>query len=234
MAKYLTVFIIFLLNFYCQAYSQDVSKGFLAVEAGVNIPVGNFASKDISNDKSGFARTRSLVSGSIGYPFTKSKFGWLFSMTGIRSGFDGNWLVDKYAASVPKVIVDTRPWKSVLLMPGIFYQLPLNDEVSVFYLKGMVGLSSATSYGYMVRGNDFSKIQLHEKNDVGLGYALGLDFQTEVWEGINFHSSCKYISANHNFKKVKISNSSTGESLTSFKQQFQSIAASVGVSFTIH
>jgi hypothetical protein len=128
--------------------------------------------------------------------------------------------------SLPGIIVDTRPWAALMFIPGVFYSLPLNDKVSVFYFKGMIGLSDATSYGYMAKGNDFSKVQRHKKNDAGLGYAFGLDFRTSILdvEGLSLTGSCNYISSNHNFENVTTSDSRGGEITSSFKQRFQNLS----------
>lgn len=119
-----------------------------------------------------------------------------------------------------------------MYLSGAFYTLPLN-ELSAIDFKGMVGLSDAASYGYMVRGYDFSKIQRHEKRDLGLGYAFALAFRTSLFDidGFNILGSCSYISSNHNFKDVVTSDSRGSDGITSFNQKFQNLTISLGLHF---
>jgi hypothetical protein len=237
-AKALSVFITFLISHSLTTFAQKKPNNFLGIEYGVTIPIGNFGKKDISNEMSGFARPRSIVSAIFGHHIKNSRVGFIWSYSALKNGYDGEWLLEKYKATVPGIIVDTKPWTTKLFMPGIFYSLPLNDEVSAFYFKGMFGLSQATSSGYMVRGNDFSKIQRFEKSDLGLGYGLGLSFQTEVdpdgFSGINILFNSNYFSSSHTFKNVKTSAANSGETTTSIRQKFENITASIGLSISFY
>ncbi|KQC00661.1 outer membrane beta-barrel protein [Pedobacter sp. Hv1] len=133
---------------YFNVNAQTVSqKSSIGITVGPSFPVGDFASKDLSNSQSGLAKVGGFLGIDYSYRFSKY-FGAIVSAQGRIHGVDEKAL-STYAVpdgSGASLSIATGTWKMGAIMAGIFQVVPLTkDEKLNLEIRALGGYQSTSS-----------------------------------------------------------------------------------------
>ena len=175
-------------------------KSSVFVNLGASIPVGDFALKDMYDEKSGLATTGFYFDLGYQYQFEKN-FGAIAMFNWKVNGIDKQALnYTLPTGSGGSSSVSATPWKMSSFLAGFTQDLPLtkNDKLSLVFreLAGVQFTSSPEiNYSYSIPGVGASSSQQESSNSTAFSYLLGMGFKYKLSDKLalklngDYHSS---------------------------------------------
>jgi hypothetical protein len=220
---------------------------YLNFSAGPSFPIGEFASNDINNPGSGYAKIGGKGEISLGINLTQN----IGLMTEFFINSNGT-KVDNYTEYLNSVYpgyswgIESKRWNIYGLFTGLSFRTPVKKNV-FFFLQAFGGFINSTSPGLIFTadsGNISGTLEIESASTSAMTYKLtsGLEFKMD-----NRFSICgivEYIGSKPKFNNVKTStnfyNNATGtyisssESKSSFDQTFSLFNIGIGFKYFIY
>jgi hypothetical protein len=220
MKKIMVIFTIVMLAGIC-AYGQDEQKVqnkntkiFLSLSGGPSFPVGNFASKDTSNEAAGLAKTGYHINLHLGYQFHEN--------FGIISTF----LYSKYKLDMSdyeRYGISTDHWQYYGVMIGPMLTYPINEKAK-FDLKIMGGITNVNSPNI---NTNISSVYVKEDWSTSFVMQLGMDLRYNVTKNLYLVSNLDY-----NYMKPKFEMNTTvgdGNLPHQLEQKISAVNLNIGI-----
>lgn len=239
----LTVYLIAVTNCFSQ---KDARKGFASFNLGLSIPIGNFGSKDFSDNNAGYAATGIVSQITFGYKFHPN-IGILGISQGqanaVNIGEFAQDLANYYGASNPSgntsVAVESSVYSLSGMMAGLFGSFRIAKKLN-FEPRLLIGLSTATRPKITQETYDGGKKLTtfidEQASTLTFSYMLGAGAKFDISDKLCLLSNIDFNAANaywENVQSISIGHISDTIKINEFDQQqkFRTINISMGVGF---
>ncbi len=126
---------------------------YLGVTIGAAVPIGEFASSDVTQSNSGLGKTGYTGTVSLSYTLIP-RLSLLVGVGTQVNGVDIEPIINQLSNFNPNVtfsIPEGVSWQSTSIFGGILLNFPI-DEKATFYFKAMLGLANTTSPEIKITG----------------------------------------------------------------------------------
>ena len=217
-------------NVYAQNFKKESS---LTIAIGPSFPLGEFADKDLYNEKDGLASVGGYASIAYGYQFSRF-FGAIASIDGRIHGVDKDALkaYTLPTGSGASMSLETSTWRFLRIMTGISQTVPITkNEKLALEIKELIGIQFSNSPEVQTSGfipGVGSLNNVEESQSVNsFAFGLGLGFKYKLGDNLGLKFFGEYQGANPSFKYNYDDVSKTYE----VKQQTSAFNAGLGISF---
>jgi hypothetical protein len=226
-----TIYLTFSLLLFISISLKAQKKMFSGISVGAAIPVGDFGSKDVSNEKAGLAQVGLSADINYGYRLSKN-FGLLTIFRGRINGVDEQALRNSFqlpTGSGGNISIKTTNYTMGAILVGVYESIPLSKAEDFFFeIKGLAGLQGAKTPKTQISGfipgiGNFDQTQdrVHSNS---FAYQFGLAVQHKLSSKIGLRLGADYNASNPNFK---IANATGGTQ--SYKQPTNTIDIVLGI-----
>jgi subtilisin family serine protease len=243
------IFFIVLLLTVMTTVSQAQRYDFLYLNfsAGPSFPIGEFASNDINNPGSGYAKIGGKGEISLGINLTPT----IGLMTEFFLSSNGT-NVDNYSDYLNTVYtgynwgIESKRWNIYGIFTGLSFRTPIKKDVFVF-IRAYGGYINSKSPGLIFTGdsgNVTGTLEIESSSTSAMTYKLtgGLEFKTD--DRFSVCGIIEYIGSKPKFNNVKTSTNffnnatgtyiSSGESKSSFDQTLSLFNIGIGFKYFIY
>ncbi len=244
MMKQIISLIIFIFLFQGLSIAQYESrKGYAGISVGPSIAVGDFGSKNINLESSGFASTGFTINLNFAYRIA-SNFGVTAMLMIQTSPLDDQARLDGLKSygrtnGVPVVFtkVEANSWGMFAFMPGVFASIPLGSNGKlIIEPRALVGLMTAVSPQIRTTWKE-GGLTYWEQQELGagiaFGYSVGGVFRFNVSDRFAFLLNADYVKTNPKFIDVIYNYSDGYSGYGSFQQKIEIVNVSVGCAIRI-
>ncbi|MFN9711273.1 MAG: hypothetical protein ACK55K_07700 [Bacteroidota bacterium] len=234
--KKLSVLSLIVMLFTINAFSQD--KGYVAVSLGAGIPTGDFASKDMNNRSSGFAKAGAIFDISFAYKLDK-KFGIIAMLRGQAHKTDAQAMAEEMIKQMPfdniSISTQSESWSIGAILVGGYGSFPIEKQLS-FESRLMIGFLSATA----------PKATFNLSTPEGTAWvkqssATGSAFAYQIGAGLKYNAGKRvcmlvnidYMGATPKFKDVEVTSSIGYDEKNDYFQSLGSFNLGVGVGYRL-
>jgi hypothetical protein len=194
--------------------TQASKKFFLTAAAGPSFPVGDFASKNISNEQAGFAKTGFNINLNFGYQQTEN-FGFVASLLYSKHLMDVSSL---QSMGLPAITADH--WQSYGIMVGPMLTLPVNDKIKTDF-KILAGVTNVNAPVMGYAGD----VVMSEQWSAAFAMQLAVDMRYYVSNNFFLIANIDYNAMRPKFKITDANGNSSG----SATQQVSDLPVTVGI-----
>jgi hypothetical protein len=234
MKNLLTLMLILMFNTFA-SFSQE--KGYIAISIGPSIPTGEFASKNMDNESSGFANTGAIFDISFAYKLNKN-FGLTAVLRGQANEVDAQALSKEMSKQLTSDItnsVSTGSWGIGGLLVGGYATVPFAKQLS-FESRLMLGFITSTSPDMTINlssPNGSAWVKQSSATAPAFAYLAGIGIKYDVAKRVCLLTNFDYLGANPQFVDVETTNSLGGLGKNDFTQAFGSVNIGFGVGFRL-
>jgi hypothetical protein len=230
--------ILFLLLFSAlslKTFSQD--NGFIGLSFGVGFPIGSFASKDLTNSKSGLANPGGAFDISFGYKLGKN-FGLAAMLRSNSFAVDNQVFIDELISQVPQVswYVESEKWKTNGFYFGAYGSFPVGTGKTSFDMKALIGLTGSSTPQLIITGTDGTVTETStqiSKSAGGFGVMLSAGFRFGVSRKVSLLTNLDYLSTSPEFRNVLSTSSAGGTNSSTFTQPISAISFTAGIALRL-
>lgn len=206
-------------------YGQD--KGYIAFNAGSSNPVGTFASKNLNEENSGFAKSGFLLDLSFGYKLGKT-LGISAMIRNHVNQVHGQPMADYFAYIVGKrVTLEVKPYLTRSFLVGGYNSIPVSNKVS-FENRLMIGYAITRSPELILKYSG-GEIKQEKVNAGALAYLIGAGFKFNTGQKTSLLLNFDYLGQKPEFSSVKISGNTNLVGLNTYSQPASTINISFGI-----
>jgi hypothetical protein len=239
----LIIFLGFLLlSFLPSTLMSQEGEVYVSINAGVSIPLLDYAESDFDNESSGFAKTGASLKIDFGYGLND-----YLSLTGMFLGgvnrFDyielRDWLTENFATTLPNTqwVVESKSWGLGGLLVGARGHLPLVTNTLFLEATAMGGFLYVYSPARYITGvtEGEEDITISTEQYASPSWALdgGLGLRYKRSRSQYFILSADYIISNPYYSGVETNSSIGLESADSFSQRVSTINIMLGLGYII-
>jgi len=228
-----------LLFFTLGGFSQDPGlirqdKGFIAISAGLSIPAGEFASKDLNSPSAGIAATGGMLDLSAGFKLGKN-FGITALYRGYSNPVDDEAFLDELKRNYPTINwkVESEGWSMKGIMFGGYGSFPVGAGNTNFIARAMVGFMKASSPEVKLTGTLNGSSAWEQLNSISasssLAFLLGAGFKFNVESKVCLLLNVDYLGTSPEFQNPTISTSAGTLTGDTYKQNIGVLSISVGI-----
>ena len=213
--------------------AQTKPNTFLEVFGGVNTTMGNFASSNYSDLRSGFAKSGYLV-GVQGAFFFGGNLGLGVSLSQADYGVNTFALANGYRADfdVDEATAVSKHYKFNNLLIGPYYSIPLGRLT--LDLRGLVGLSAATLPALRVALEDQSTFTQNQSSATAFAYQVGAGLRLPIVHHLGVSARVDYFSTQPKFFVTYSNiNNSSGRTIDGYNQVVQSLNGTLGIFYQL-
>jgi len=212
-------------------YAQK--KSTIAINIGVSIPAGDFASKNVENPEAGLANTGISIGFSYDYQVVKN-FGVSTLVRVENNSFDSQTLSSGYDRTIGSTWTTTADeWTSYNFLIGGYYSFTATPKIRI-HIKGMAGAAnikqppfeSTTSY----QGNNYS-INISEKKTTAFSYLLGAGVKFDITGKLAILAGVDFSAAQPKFKEMAYSTNVGSALPVTGKVRFSTVNMSTGIGY---
>ncbi|QZT37479.1 hypothetical protein K5X82_00970 [Halosquirtibacter xylanolyticus] len=207
MKKVAILIVLYISSFVCSAQSNDWSYG---LSMGTSLPIGNYASSDLSNSKSGFADPGFFLDASAYYE-VNSSFSWVGRVRFVNNPIDDLSAYESAVAqSYPGMALEAddedtdfeiNGWLSGAILAGAQYRWTIyNTHLDVY---GMLGLQiwflpqHELSNPNVPNRPNMTYIESSEKDqNMSLASVVGVAYSIPIKDLIYLRFNCDWSGAN--------------------------------------
>ncbi len=171
-------------NVYAQNFKKESS---ITIAVGPSFPIGEFANKNLYDNKAGLASVGGFASIGYGYQFSKF-FGAIASVTGRIHGVDKNAL-QTYTLPIgsgSSLSLKTSTWRFLRVMAGLSQSIPItkNEKLSL-EIKELIGIQFINSpeiqmVGFIPGIGSINTVEESQsENSLAYGLGIGLNFKVD-------------------------------------------------------
>ena len=211
-------------------FAQD--KGFVSVNFGSSIPIGEFASTDENSNSAGYAQTGFLVDVSLGLKFSKH-FGVNMLVREQVNKYDAQALADQTKESGVSSSINTTAWTMGGYMVGCYGSFPIS-KIFTIEPRIMVGYSTATSPNITINvtdGTTSAWAKVHSASSGSFSYLIGVGYRINAGKSFCFSFNADYLGANPEFSNVVTTYSWGDKEVGTMSQNIETINLSFGIGF---
>ncbi|NOY49943.1 MAG: outer membrane beta-barrel protein [Chlorobi bacterium] len=202
--KKILIIIFVLSNF---SIIAQTSRQYVGISVGPSFPLGDFSKSDLSDSTSGFAKTGINLKVIYSYKLSHN-FGLQLHFVFNANNIDNEALKNEAAASKSDYsfsVESNRPWNSGGIYLSPFLRLPISERFT-WEIKGNIGLSSAHSPQFIVRGTNTESSEKTEyfrevAKAFGLGFGTGTSFMYKLNKYV-LTLDLDYYYSNIHFKEI--------------------------------
>lgn len=223
------------------SYSQE-KESYLDLSFGPSFPIGKYASKNLSDSKSGFAKTGQQVNVSYTYMLNK-RFGLSASLYAQRNPVDYDALRNESSTNnnpVPvftdSLVSPTAPpigitgfskgwtfkkhaWLAASVLIGGIAELPLNTEENFSFIGkvmiGAIGIKSPELDGQYITDSSIARATQTSKSTFGFIYLVRAGMKYDITKKISLIVALDYVGTNEvTFKNIKATIAAAGQTST--------------------
>ena len=213
------------------AFAQD--KGFVTVNFGSSIPLGDFAGTDINNNSSGFAQTGYLFDATLGLKFSKY-FGTTILIRSQVNQFDEETFAEHATKEIGyKATVNSTAWYIGNYMIGTYGSFPISKNFTL-EPRMMVGFLTATSPEMTLKATAGSIpfwVTKNSSSSGSLSYLFGIGYKVNAGKHICISFNLDYLGTSTQFNNVETTDSFGGIDFTSWNQNIETFSLSAGIGF---
>jgi hypothetical protein len=217
----------------CILNTSAQRKGFLSLSVGPSLPLGDYGSVNMNNDKAAFATTGHNID--LGYATTLGKNIGIAVMYRYQANpFDEEafeTILDDIDPSY-KWTMDCEDWTSASLMLGLYGSFPIDSSHVSFEMKAMFGYYSSTYPGYKLSAfynGDTYWIRQDNQSAGTLGYLIGAGFKFNVGERVCILLNADYSAADLEFERVTATSNIGLSGTGTIDQKIQTFNVTLGV-----
>ena len=225
-----------------QAGAQE-GEIYMSINAGVSIPMLDYAQSDFDNESSGFARPGGMLKLDFGYRLND-----YLSLSAMLSGgmnrFDyvelQEWLTANFANTLPDTrwIVESKSWGLGGLLAGITGQLPFRYNKWYLEARLLGGLMYVYSPARYISGKETGKddILINTEQYASPSWAIdgGLGIRYKHNRSQYFILGADYLLAHPKYNNVETTSSIGLETAESFSQRVSTLNISLGLGYVIN
>jgi len=168
-----------------QSAAQDKerieTKGYIGLTMGPAIPLGNFASNDFNNEKSGLAKT--------GVNLTLINFGYRF---GKHFGVSAAWLGAAHAVETEGMVFQSsNPWSYGSLLAGGLY----SKNIGTAFFDGRFMI------GYAVTSNPDLNYLLETESTTSFAYIAGIGIRPRIGNRFTLNFTADFFHTKPSFEE---------------------------------
>jgi hypothetical protein len=181
-------------------FGQNNQRYYIDYSIGMSNPLGEFASRDMSNDDAGFATTGISSAFTIGYDWVDKGIGLLFKSHVHVNSFNSesyqrsmsletgyNWLVQGMNYNTSALLIGAKK----------FHRISEKSTIDVKALLGWV-IASTPEIRYYELNSGYWSVQLPNYSST-VGYQLGLGYQYEWNPKVSLLVNCDFLGAKPEF-----------------------------------
>lgn len=231
--------IYFLISNTASSTAQD-KKGYIGISLGPSLPIGDFASKDISNRNAGFASIGGIFDISFAYKIGTSNFGIAALLRAQANPFDEEALAESAANAFTGIgganwDVVSDLWALGGIFVGGYGSFPVSDKVS-FDTRALVGYSTAIIPNITLQYSDINgRYWAFQKTSTAsaFAYMLGAGFKFNMGKSFCLLTNIDLMSAKPEFKDIQTLDSESNRSSITYSQRISTINVSIGIAVRI-
>lgn len=215
---------------------------YVSINAGVSIPLLDYAEADFDNESSGFARPGGTLKIDFGYGLND-----YLSLAGMFVGgvnrFDyvelQDWLTENFASSLPDTrwVVESKSWGIGGLLAGVRGHLPLVTNRLFLEANAMGGFIYVYSPGRYITGVEDGEedLLITTEQYASLSWALdaGLGLRYKRTRTQYFVLSADYLIGNPKYNGVETTSNIGLEVADSFSQRVSTLNITLGLGYII-
>ena len=208
------------------SFCQD--KGFVSINLGPAIPMGDFGSTALNNEDAGFAKTGYFADLSFGYKLG-TNIGVGATLRTQSNGIDKDAILSFYQifGISEEITIKADPYSCNGLLGGLYGSFPIKGKTS-FDFRGFVGFMSCerpeitmsiTAFGFT------ESFTLPGASGTSFAYLLGAGLKIDVSNRVCLNTGIDFLSTSPEFK---LEDPDTGE-VDKYTQSISTINIGVGV-----
>ncbi len=243
MKRILVLYLLFFLVHGISFGQYESRKGYAGISMGTGLAVGDFGSKNILQETSGFANDGFVLNLNFAYRIASN-----FGLTGMvliqANSFDDKAFLEEIKKNsfsagvhVNYISVEADSWSLSGFMAGGFASLPLEREgIIILEPRAMLCLLTAISPGIKISARDgFSTVYVDQQNGagIGLGYSLGGGVRFNMSDKTALLLNADYVQTMPKFYDVEYRYSNGSIEYYSFEQKIQTVNIVIGLAIRI-
>lgn len=189
-------------------FAQNVAKkSSVFVDLGASLPTGDFASKNVSDEKDGLATTGFFFDLGYQYQFSKNvgaiaMFNWKIN------GIDKNALnYSLPTGSGGSMSITTTTWRMAAVLGGLTQSFAITkDEKLAIEFRELAGVQFSSSpevnLSYSIPGIGSSSSKQESSDATSFSYLLGMGFKYKLSETLGLRLMADYHTSNPKFTLV--------------------------------
>lgn len=212
--------------------SEAQKKGFVSLSLGTANPLGDFGSKEVTNDKAGLANLGLVIDLTAGYIF-HDNIGGIVMLRSQANPIDGQVFADALAKQLPSGITSTysvKSWAIGSFLIGPFGSFKLSEKFD-FQPKILVGATSISNPEINVNFSNNSWVKQASTNASGFGYLIGAGVKYNMGERWCLSGNVDYTGASIDFKDVTTTTSAGTTQKSNITINFASINTTIGIGY---
>ena len=234
--RYLFLIILCFIISGASARSQETApekRGYIGFSIGPAIPLGEFGSKDIYRDYSGFAKTGiSLQVVNFGYRIGKN-LGVAGMWSGASFAFDEEAL--RSASNLSSIYINIGSYGYSSLMGGLFVSIPtplvdFDFRAMIGFGYGMIPETHISGYNYV---GTYGSISQSSSDAIAIAGDLGVGARFNLTQLINFNLFIDYMSCRPEFS-IDYYEGGEYEGTASYEQPMDHLTITAGMGFRLN
>lgn len=229
-----SIFFLVALFAYCSSYSQTIDKkSSVFIGLGPSIPIGDFSSKDASDEKSGLAATGFYFDLGYQYQFSQNfgaiaMFKW--KTHGIAKEALSFELPDGSGGSAS---ISATTWRMGSALAGLTQVFPLKNERFSVEFRELAGVqfTSSPEVNFSFNIPDFGSISSKQESQsaTSFAYLVGLGFKYQINNKLGLRLYGDFNNSTVNFKEYTVGSGETAITAPSSKQNTGNIDVGLGL-----
>ncbi|MES2559443.1 MAG: outer membrane beta-barrel protein [Bacteroidota bacterium] len=199
----------------------------LSLTSGLSVPVGDFASTDITNSNAGRAMTGGNFS--INYQYNLSaNIGLLLLLGGTSCEIDASNLVN---TSVSPLTSETRYWSIGGYRAGGTFHTQLHKQLTV-ECRVTAGFNTVTFGGILLSDHAGNTLEIAESSTAAFVYSLGVGAKYHLSRSIFIPLFIDFLGCKANFSDVQRKENGINKEVLTLVRSVNYISLSAGLGFT--
>lgn len=231
------VALLLLLHFLNKHVNAQSGSVYAGLTVGASIPLGNYASSDISNANSGFANTGALYNLVFAHPINNKNFGVTAMLHRQVNPVDVQDILGVVLNRIPRsdIRVESTPWVIGSLLVGGYGSLPISKNITLD-TRAMIGYISAASPEINIEiENGMGQYWAKQSSVVSPSFAflIGTSFRFDVAKNIFLLTNLDYLQSSVEFSNIEVKSYFGDRASVTNIQNVQTINFSVGIGLKI-
>ena len=207
------------------------------VSMGLNVPLGDFSSTNVTSEKSGLAKNGFYLQPALRYylmPGLSAGISYVYQQNGVYQSPLEDWYREHYPGVDWQCEVGN--WVAYGLFADVKLQAPVSADKRVWVRVGLaLGYPEFKSPSVSVAGNGFGGrlfISQHAAEAKATAVIAGLNLRYQPQSAFAFYAQLNYFAANPSFNNVLVTSSTNpGGTMQQFSQFVQTMQVGLGMSF---
>jgi len=219
-------FLAVALSLTINSFSQD--NGYVSLNLGPSIPIGDFGSSAINNEHAGLAKTGFFADLSFGYKLGEN-IGIGATLRSQSNAYDADAVISFYQLLDPSLEFrdNSGPWTCSGLLGGLYGSFPIKGITS-FDFRGFIGFMSCKTpeLDMVITSMGFTEsLNVPSSSSTAFAYLLGVGLKIDVGDKVCLNTGIDLVGTSPEFKMESYG---TGQ-VQKFTQSISTINIGFGV-----